>query len=200
MTAESKEATDRATADAGLQSQITALSGSSGTSVSTLQAQITAEVSARSSGDSILRTDFNEGDRLINEHLSTLSMNLENEGTSRNDADVELSTRCDNFVTSIFNEKLERKSEDVLIRASIVAVNEDLASESVERASAVTALQSTKFNKSGGSVSGDVKLVDSFLNFGDSWRVKASGDGLRIVFEHLKNGVWRVALPFICSA
>jgi Asp-tRNA(Asn)/Glu-tRNA(Gln) amidotransferase C subunit len=57
-----------------------------------------------------------------------------------------------------------------------------------------------KFNKTGGDVSGNVKLVDSYLNFGDSWRVKASGDGLRIVFEHLKNGVWRTALPFICSA
>ena len=230
--AESKEATDRANADAGLQSQITALSGSSGTSVSTLQAQIDTEVTARTGADtdlrayvdsnhnaesnaritedgminqrisdeiinrenlvyqvsdsfvqtssslnmrcdllssamtaesnariaedSILRTDFNESDRLIHERLNTLGMNMENEGTSRNDADVELSTRCDNFVTSIFNEKTERKSEDVLIRASIVAVNEDLASESVERASAVTALQSTKFNKSGGTQSSGV--------------------------------------------
>ena len=126
-------------------------------------------------------------------------MNLEIEGTSRNDADVELSTRCDDLVTSIFNEKSERKSEDVLIRAFIVAVNEDLAAESVERASAVTALQSSKFNKTGGNISGEVQL-DSYLNFGNSWRVRASGNGLRIVFEHLKNGVWRTALPFICSA
>ena len=199
MTAESKEATDRATADASLQSQITALSGSSGASVSTLQAQITAEVSARSSGDSILRTDFNEGDRLINEQLSTLSMNLENEGTSRNDADVELSTRCDNLVTSVFNEKAERKSEDVLIRASIVAVNEDLVAESLERGSAVSALQSSKFNKSGGSLSGEVTL-DSYLNFGTNWRVKASADGSKIIFQHKKSdGVWRNAIPFIAS-
>ena len=199
MTAESKEATDRATADAGLQSQITALSGSSGTSVSTLQAQITAEVSARSSGDSILRTDFNEGDRLINEQLSTLSMNLENEGTSRNDADVELSTRCDNLVTSVFNEKAERKSEDVLIRASIVAVNEDLASESVERASAVSALQSSKFDKAGGVISGDVQL-SSYLKFSDFWRVSCSNVGSKILFQHKKaDGIWRTALPFICS-
>ena len=92
-----------------------------------LQQQILAEVGARSFEDSIIRTDFNEGDRLINERLSTLGMNLEIEGTSRNDADVELSTKCADLVTSIFNEKSERKSEDVLIRASIVTVNEDLA-------------------------------------------------------------------------
>jgi len=301
MAAESKEATDRATADAGLQSQITALSGSSASSVSSLQTQITAEVSARTSQDSTLRADFNEGDRMINERLDTLSMSLENETTDRSVVDMELSTKCENLVTSIFNEKAERKSEDVLIRASIVTVNEDLASESIERANAdaglqsqinalsgssgssvsslqsqietevtarsgadtdlrayvnsnhfaesnaritengvihqrisdeiiyredavyrvsdtlvqvssalnmrcdgldssVAALGNNKFNISGGSLSGDVKLVDSYLNFGDSWRVKASGDGLRIVFEHLKNGVWRTALPFICSA
>ena len=94
-----------------------------------LSSSMTAESNARIAEDSILRTDFNESDRLIHEQLNTLGMNLENEGTSRNDADVEISTRCDNFVTSIFNEKSERKSEDVLIRASIVAVNDDLAAE-----------------------------------------------------------------------
>jgi len=301
MAAESKEATDRAFVDAGLQSQITALSGSSASSVSSLQTQITAEVSARTSQDSTLRADFNEGDRMINERLDTLSMSLENETTDRSVVDMELSTKCENLVTSIFNEKAERKSEDVLIHASIVTVNENLASESIERANADAGLQSqinalsgssgssvsslqsqietevtarrgadtdlrayvdsnhfaesnaritengvihqrisdeiinredavyrvsdtlvqtssalnmrcdgldgsvaalgdNKFNISGGSLSGDVKLVDSYLNFGDSWRVKASGDGLRIVFEHLKAGVWRTALPFICSA
>ena len=150
-----------------------------------MNAKIDDEVLVRTSEVARIEANINDADLLINERLNTLGMNLENEGISRNDADVELSTRCDNLVTSVFNEKSERKSEDVLIRASIVAVNEDLVAESAERASAVSALQSSKFDKSGGSVSGDVKLVDSFLNFGDSWRVKASGDGLRIVFEHL---------------
>ena len=37
-----------------------------------LQQQIIAEVGARSFEDSNIRTDFNEGDRLINERLNTL--------------------------------------------------------------------------------------------------------------------------------
>ena len=166
------------------------------------------EVKTELLNESILRASedirvidmLNVADNLINDRLNDLSMQLENEGTTRSNADVELSTRCDDLVTDIFNEKSERKSEDVLIRASIVAVNEDLIAEGAERSTGISALQSSKFNKSGGDVTGSVKLVDSYLNFGDSWRVKASGDGLRIVFEHLKNGVWRTALPFICSA
>ena len=45
-------------------------------------------------------------------------------------------------------------------------------------------MQNHKFNKAGGSLSGDVKLVDASLNFGDNWRVKASIDGSKIVFQH----------------
>ena len=57
-----------------------------------------------------------------------------------------------------------------------------------------------KFDKTGGNVSGDITLVDSYLNFGLNWRVKASGDGSKIVFQHMKaDRVWRTAIPFICA-
>jgi ABC-type uncharacterized transport system fused permease/ATPase subunit len=60
-------------------------------------------------------------------------------------------------------------------------------------------LQDDKFNKTGGSLSGEVTL-DSYLNFGSNWRVKASANGSKIIFQHKKaDGVWRTALPFICS-
>ena len=137
---------------------------------------------------------------VTNGRLNDLSMQLENEGMARNTADVDIGARCDviELVGSI--EKSERKSEDALIRAEVVTVKEDLFEESKQRELNVNSLQASKFNKSGGDITGSVKLVDSYLNFGDSWRVKASGDGLRIVFEHMKNGIWRTALPFICSA
>jgi hypothetical protein len=157
MAAESKEATDRAFVDAGLQAQIIELSGSSGSSASSLQSQIEAEVTARITEDG-----------MINQRISDEIINREGAVYQVSDTLVQTSSalnmRCDALDYS------------------------------------VTALGDNKFNSSGGALSGDVKLVDSYLNFGDSWRVKASGDGLRIVFEHLKNGVWRTALPFICSA
>jgi hypothetical protein len=48
--------------------------------------------------------------------------------------------------------------------------------------------------------SGSIVLEDSYLYFGSAWRVKASADGSRIVFEYKKNGVWKMALPFVAPA
>ncbi len=62
-----------------------------------------------------------------------------------------------------------------------------------------TGLASSKFDKVGGSVSGDI-VLDSYLQFGSNWRVKGSADGSRLVFQHKKlDNVWRNAVPFIAS-
>ena len=80
--------------------------------------------------------------------------------------------------------------------------NQFLSRESSETnlINSIIALEDNKFNKAGGSLSGDVTLVDSYLNFGPNWRVKASADGSKIVFQHKKaDNVWRTAIPFICA-
>jgi hypothetical protein len=65
---------------------------------------------------------------------------------------------------------------------------------------AVEGLQDSKMNKTGGIFIGDVTLEDAYLNFGSNWRVKCSGDGSKILFQHKKaDNVWRTAVPFICS-
>ena len=68
--------------------------------------------------------------------------------------------------------------------------NERLRAEDVE---------SNKADLSGAVFSGDVQLSDSYLQFGLNWRVKGSHDGSRLVFEHLRNSVWKTAVPFISS-
>ena len=60
-------------------------------------------------------------------------------------------------------------------------------------------VESNKANLSGAVFSGDVQLSDSYLQFGSNWRVKGSADGSRLVFEHLRNNVWKTAVPFISS-
>ena len=60
-------------------------------------------------------------------------------------------------------------------------------------------VESNKANLSGAVFSGDVQLSDSYLQFGLNWRVKGSADGSRLVFEHLRNSVWKTAVPFISS-
>ena len=69
-------------------------------------------------------------------------------------------------------------------------------SDEKSRAEGVEAL---KANLSGAVFSGDAKLSDSYLQFGVNWRVKGSADGSRLVFEHLRNNVWKTAVPFISS-
>ena len=176
----SSEASARSLKDVDLQNQINTLSTASrGSGGSSLQSQITAEVTARTSAVSAENTHAlaaesqEASDRATADAL--VQSNLNAEATSRLNADNALGGRVDTEVT-------ERKSADTALNTS------------------VTALQNDKFNKAGGDISGTVKLVDAYLNFGDNWRVKASADGSKIVFQHRKADlVWRTAIPFICS-
>ena len=175
----SSEASARSLKDVDLQNQINTLStASSGSGGSSLQSQITAEVTARTSAVSAeatraLAAESKEAsDRATADAL--VQSNLTAEATSRLNADNALGGRVDTEVT-------ERKSADTALSDS------------------VTGLHNSKFDKAGGSVSGDVTL-DSYLVFGVNWRVKGSADGSRLVFQHKKlDGVWRNAIPFIAS-
>ena len=128
--------------------------------------------------DSKLQTavdGLNTTDGVINQRIDVMSMGLESETSTRYQVDTDLQTAID---------------------------NEALRAQNVEssQSNSISNLEDNKLNKSGGSLTGDVKLVDSYLNFGDNWRVKASGDGSKIVFQHKKaDGVWRTAVPFIYS-
>ena len=90
MAAESKEATDRANADAGLQSQINTLSGSAGLSASSLQSQIDTEVTARTGAVTDLRAYVDsshngESNARIAEN-GTLNQRISDEIINREDA------------------------------------------------------------------------------------------------------------------
>jgi hypothetical protein len=102
--------------------------------------------------------------------------------------------------------------QDLLSRTDTLTLG--LQTEIIDRGASVLGLESRvndslslKADLIGSSFSGPVSFATnvslgeySYLMFGPRWRVKASNDGTKIVFEHLKNDdVWRVALPFICS-
>ena len=153
----------------------------------------------RTSEISRIEANLNEGDSLINSRINDASSQLETEMMARSNADVELSDRCDVLTLGVFNANAERNSQDVLLNARVTATNEDLSAESQQRAQDIDGVNNSKLNKSGGSVSGDLTL-DSYLNFSSNWRVKASADGSKIVFQHKKaDNVWRTAIPFICA-
>jgi hypothetical protein len=192
------ESTARSLADAGLQTQINTLSAATGGSGGTsLQSQINDEIVARmidiqSERDRASLAESTEATaRSVADALLQNSLNAEQ--SARESADAISSDRIDILSMSLENETTFRSEEDALLGGRIDA-------EVIARQNDVTNLVSSKFDKVGGSIAGDVKLVDSYLNFGDNWRVKASADGSKIVFQHKKlDNVWRTAIPFICS-
>ena len=117
--------------------------------------------------------------------VSDLSFLLQEESSSRVSGENALNVRVDD----------EKKVSSDAVSAEASARESADSAEASARASA----DALKFDKSGGSVSGEVTL-DSYLNFGSNWRVKASADGSRIVFEYLRAGVWRSAVPFISKS
>ena len=129
-------------------------------------------------------------DSQLNSHVDGVAMEVQNAVMSLTTADTQLSGRIDTISSNLENESGARSGADVQLSGRIDGLTMDVEN-----------LQSSKFNKTGGDINGDVKLVDSYLNFGENWRVRASGDGTKILFQHKKlDGVWRTALPFICSA
>lgn len=137
-----------------------------------------------------------------------LTNDLMDEGTNRLNADTALGTRIDDeksdrtlaFESAKTASDLYTNDAVEVEKSRALGVEEGHGSRITTSEGDITSLQDDKFNKSGGNISGDVKLVDSFLNFGDNWRVRASYDGSKILFQHKKaDNVWRTALPFICS-
>lgn len=137
-----------------------------------------------------------------------LSAGITNEATNRMNADTALGSRITTEKNDRIDALTEAKTASDLYADDAVeveksraqGVEEGYGSRITTTEGNVTSLQDDKFNKSGGNISGDVKLVDSYLQFGDNWRVRASADGSKIVFEFKKLDVWKPALPFICKA
>jgi predicted methyltransferase MtxX (methanogen marker protein 4) len=136
------------------------------------------------------QTSRESADVLLNARADALSMSIESESSSRSAADVVINSRIDTALLDLETESVNRAAADALINGRVDVVNVDIEN-----------LQSSKANLSGAEFTGDVKMVDSYLMFGNNWRVRGSADGTKIVFQHMKNdGVWRNALPFICQA
>jgi hypothetical protein len=154
----------------GLVSQLSSIS----TSVDDETKRAVAAESAIESKVGSLETAMESADSALNSRIDTLSLSLEDENSRAVAAEAALESKIGSVETN---------------------AESALASE-VSRAQAAEAL---KADLSGATFTGDVQLSDSYLQFGPNWRVKGSADGSRLVFEHKRNNVWKVAVPFISS-
>ena len=148
----------------------------------TAEASLSAALSAE---EAVRVSDLSAETSARESAVSDVSFLLQEESSSRVSGENALNVRVDD----------EKKVSSDAVSAEASARESADSAEASARASA----DALKFDKSGGSVSGEVTL-DSYLNFGSNWRVKASADGSRIVFEYLRAGVWRSAVPFISKS
>ena len=154
-----------------------------------LTAAISTEAFDRQNEIIRIEQNFQTADTLASGRIDNLSMGLESEISARNTGDFVLNDRVDTLSLGLENEVSTRSYADAQLNGRVDNIS-----------MVVEGLQDSKANKSGAIFTGDVRLEDAYLNFGESWRVKASGDGSKILFQHKKSdGIWRTAVPFICS-
>jgi hypothetical protein len=152
-----------------------------------LTAAISTEAFDRQNEIIRIEQNYQSADTLASERIDNLSMGLESEISARNTGDFVLNDRVDTLSLGLENEAVSRSYADAQLNGRVDNIS-----------MVVEGLQDSKASKTGATFTGDVKLEDSYLNFGDNWRVKASGDGSKILFQHKKaDNVWRTAVPFI---
>ena len=144
-----------------------------------LQGQITAEITARTEADTGLRAYVDSN------HFGESNARIAENGV--------LNQR-------ISDEIINRENDVYQVSDTLVQVSSALNSRCDGLNNSVTALGDSKLNKDGGVMTGDLQINNSYLKFSDFWRVSCSNDGSKILFQHKKaDGVWRTAVPFICS-
>ena len=210
------EAGVRSSADTSLEGKVTSEARRAGDAEIALGARVDTEVADRVAAVSDLSTLLQEESSSRVAGDSDLSTLLQEESGSRVAADDALSASIADAAATNAGRRLQDQGEyrdamtaEVKSRDAAVAVEAKSRSEGdsaeaalrlagdVAESAARVAADALKFDKAGGSVSGEVTL-DSYLNFGTNWRVKASGDGSRIVFQHKKaDGSWKDGIPFI---
>ncbi len=119
--------------------------------------------------------------------------------TAMESEDSALNSRIDTLGASLEDEHDRAVAAEAALESKIGSVETNAESALAAEVSRAQAAEALKADLSGATFTGDVQLSDSYLQFGPNWRVKGSGDGSRLVFEHKRNNVWKVAVPFISS-
>lgn len=175
------------------------------------------EQSARIAADGVLEQKITDEKTARELAVVNLGSAISGEITNARAAESDLGARIDNSEFLVSEEagmRLAADNAEVVARDAAILVESQRAQAAElaldlavvghgtalsEATEARALLDLNKFDKAGGTISGPV-VLDSYLNFGPNWRVKASADGSRVVFEYLRSGVWKTAVPFISKS
>jgi hypothetical protein len=162
---------------------------------------MTQEIAAREAAVTSVQNALTSEISLRDEQKISIDSAISQEEMFRSSAVADLESK-------LSEETLSRSGNDTMLGERITS--EETRAKAVEsfHSEQLDSLSQSKLNKGGDTMTGDlmvsssgsIVLEDSYLYLGASWRVKGSADGTRIVFEYKKNGVWKMALPFIAPA
>ena len=130
---------------------------------------------------------------------SALEIKIQSESDRASLAEGQLDTRATILSSALEEEKTRATSAETDLDSRISSVETAAETAVASERSRAEAAEALKADLSGATFTGDIQLADSYLQFGLNWRVKASGDGRRLVFEYKRDQVWKTAIPFITS-
>ena len=150
-----------------LQSNIDAEETAREAADSTLQSNIDSEASSRESADSTLQANIDSEESARESADSTLQSNIDTEASSRESADSTLQSNID-------SEESARQAADSTLQSNIDS--EESAREAADSTlqSNIDSLDSDKYDKTGGTVSGDMTITGSLTVQGATTAVETT--------------------------
>ena len=161
------EASARASADSTLQSNIDSEASSRAQADSSLQSSIDSEVSSRTAADSTLQSNIDSEASTRAQADSSLQSSIDAEASSRASADSTLQSNIDSEASS-------RTAADSALQSSIDSEASSRTAADSTLQSNIDSLDSSKYDKSGGSIGGDVTIPGSLTVQGTTTAVESS--------------------------
>ena len=181
------------------------MSGGLISQISSIQNQVTQEVSRASSAEGALLADLQHETGIRNSQVQNLQTALNYEAQAREANVVSINAKTqflEDRMTTLTgqHEYQEARFDTEYQRATAAesALSANLATSVVEVNTRVDTGLALKLDKTGGVLSGDLNLVGGLLYIGPNWRIVAVGQSLEFQFSASggEDG-WSTGIPFI---
>ena len=171
--------------------------------LSSIQAQVNAEVSRASSAEGMLRSDLDNEAASRSAAVASLQAALNYESAARgfnvteiNEKTAYLENRANTLSQQHYDDDLRLSAEIVRATAAESSLQGQLTTSVIEVNSRADGLLATKLDKTGGAVSGDL-AVSGMVSIGPAWRIVAVGASLEFQYSPDQGESWSTGIPFI---
>ena len=190
-----------------LQGDATNVSAGLVNQLSTLQAQVSAEVSRASTAEGMLQSDLANEQAIRSAAIVSLQAGLAYETESRGfnvtalqESVAYLESRANTlsgqhtFTNGRIDDEIKRSTD------AESALQTQLATSVVQVNARTDGLLDAKLDKAGGVVTGDLNITNGgLLYIGPSWRLAAVGASLEFQYSGDQGESWNVGIPFISA-